>query len=266
MRFIIRRYLYGILARRVWLLAILIPPLVYLGLSAIRADQFFVMQDVAISADSPVALTSNPVDFQTMNEILSRPESLFQDSLALRDIYADLYGGTTAELADKRYRMIAMAAGSDLSVRMLGDKAARVSYQGKDQKLGQKMVGHYSQRLVQRAQQGFIRSKQRARRDKYSKGLAPSMGEPRTIGTVGFKGELIVEEQRALWRSERAAPLAWTLATSLFIVLVLLGVLEWSDPAFKSERQVARYLGLPILGSLPDLTLISDALGGKRGS
>jgi len=257
MRFVIKRYLYGLVARRVLLWVILLPPLVYFGLSAVRADRFFVMQDISISANSPVALTSNPVGFQTMSETVSRPDSLFQDSLALRDIYADFYGGTTAETADKRYRIIASAVESDLAVRMLGDKTARVSYHGKDQQLGRKMVSYYSQRLVQRVHQGFVRSKQRALNNEPS---GPSSG----IGHIGLKGDLIVEEQRALWRSERAIPLAWTFVTPLFLVLVLLGVLEWSDPAFKSERQVARYLGLPILGSLPDLTLISDALGGNN--
>jgi hypothetical protein len=84
------------------------------------------------------------------------------------------------------------------------------------------------------------------------------------VGTVALRGDLIVEAHRALWRSDRAAPVAQALIISLIAVIVFLGVLEWSDPAFKSERQIARYLGVPILGSLPDLTLISDALSGRR--
>jgi capsular polysaccharide biosynthesis protein len=40
-------------------------------------------------------------------------------------------------------------------------------------------------------------------------------------------------------------------------------IYEWSDPSFKSERQVAQYLELPILGSLPDLNKVSAALDSK---
>jgi capsular polysaccharide biosynthesis protein len=51
---------------------------------------------------------------------------------------------------------------------------------------------------------------------------------------------------------------------SLSGILVLLVIFEWSDPSLKSERQVAQYLELPILGSLPDLNKISVALDSKR--
>jgi hypothetical protein len=239
-----------------------LPPLFYLGLSAVRADRFFAMQDVSISSNSPVSLTSNPVDFQMMSEVFSEPDNLFLDSLALRDIYSELYGGTTADWADTRYRTVKSAAENDLEVRMLGDKTARVSYFGKDLELGQTMVGYYSRRLVQRAQQGFVRSRQKALKQG-SSGVSVDGGTG-LMGTIGLKGDFLIEAQRALWRPERAVPLVWAFSVSLLVVLVFLGVLEWSDPAFKSERQVARYLGLPILGSLPDLTLVSDALGGKR--
>jgi len=46
--------------------------------------------------------------------------------------------------------------------------------------------------------------------------------------------------------------------------MMILGMLEWADPSFKSERQVARYLGLPIIGSLPDLNKICAALDAER--
>jgi capsular polysaccharide biosynthesis protein len=51
-----------------------------------------------------------------------------------------------------------------------------------------------------------------------------------------------------------------TAVVSLIIILIIIGLMEWADPAFKSERQVARYLDLSIIGSLPDLQKISRAL------
>jgi capsular polysaccharide biosynthesis protein len=75
-----------------------------------------------------------------------------------------------------------------------------------------------------------------------------------------------INEHRTLWRHERLVPLALITFISLIGVLIVLAVLEWSDPSFKSERQVAQYLDLPILGSLPDLNKISAALNMKRES
>ncbi len=43
-------------------------------------------------------------------------------------------------------------------------------------------------------------------------------------------------------------------------VFILLGVMEWTDSSFKSERQIGRYLNYPILGSVPDLTRVSNMM------
>ncbi|MFQ5964664.1 MAG: hypothetical protein ACE5KZ_10295 [Candidatus Scalinduaceae bacterium] len=68
-----------------------------------------------------------------------------------------------------------------------------------------------------------------------------------------------------LWRSYRLFPLMWSFLGSVLVVLIFLGVLEITDTSFKSEREVARYLGLPILGSLPKLSEYSNTLDGKHG-
>lgn len=260
MRFLIKRYLYGVSERRAWLFCILLPPLIYLVLAASRADRFTVTQDVAISKDAPVASASNPVDFSMMSQIVSRPADLFHDSVALREIYEALCGAKALDRTDERYQVLVQAADQNLELTMPDNGTARIAYHGRDEVLGHMLVNYYARRLVKRAQAGLVRQSPRAAGKDLSGPLPPVMDE---TGAIGFKGNREVREHRALWRPERVSPLMKAAVISLVAVLIFLGVLEWSDPAFKSERQIARYLGLPILGSLPDLSLISEALSGK---
>jgi len=74
-------------------------------------------------------------------------------------------------------------------------------------------------------------------------------GDPRVLGVA------------TPWSSERLPRALLIGVLSLLAVLLLIGVLELSDPAFKSERQVARYLDLPVLGSMPDADRLTHRLG-----
>jgi len=47
---------------------------------------------------------------------------------------------------------------------------------------------------------------------------------------------------------------------SIFCILILIGVMEWNDNSFKSERQIGRYLNMPVLGSIPDLNRMSKLM------
>lgn len=62
------------------------------------------------------------------------------------------------------------------------------------------------------------------------------------------------------WSSEQLPRAIVIGVLSLLSVLLLIAILELSDPAFKSERQVARYLGLPVLGSIPDADRLARRL------
>ena len=55
-------------------------------------------------------------------------------------------------------------------------------------------------------------------------------------------------------------PLLLSLFLSVLGVAGLLWALEWMDPSFKSERQIARYLDVPVLGSMPDLNKITNSM------
>jgi hypothetical protein len=130
---------------------------------------------------------------------------------------------------------------------MPSENIAIIAFNGKDKAIGQTLVSYYANRLIQKGKEGLIRSKH-----KESSFKLPAL-----------MGNMEINEHRNLWRPERLVPLVLITFISLIGVLMVLAVLEWSDPSFKSERQVAQYLKLPILGSLPDLNKISAALHSK---
>jgi len=72
-----------------------------------------------------------------------------------------------------------------------------------------------------------------------------------------------VESERALWRSQRLPLTLLLLAAGLAAVLVLTGILELLDTSFKSERQIARMLSLPVLGTVPNMNRISKIMSVK---
>lgn len=260
-RFLLKRYFHGIARRRVWLLFIFLVPLIYGVLSALTADRFSVTQEIAISKDTPVALVSSPIDFAPMSQLVAHPKNFLQDSLALREVYADLYGGMTPDRADQRYRVLWNAVDKDLSLTMVSEGVAKVAYYGDHQKVGEALVGYYARRLVERAQTGLVRKRQQSlKKDLSPQNIQERAAAANNFGLVGLSGSMQVEAHHALWRPDRLVPLGRIFVVSLIAVLFLLGLLEWADPALKSERQIARYLGLPILGSMPDFNKVSEAL------
>jgi hypothetical protein len=248
MNFQMKRYIYGVSKRRLLLLLILVPPFVFLALSAIRSDRFSIKQDISISKDSPVALASGPIGLERMEKIASHPDDFFQNNFAVRKLYTNLYAGTAVYRADRQFRNLLDTIKDGMSLTMPSENIVRITYHGKEQKIGQALVGYYSQRLVLKAKEGIARSENRN-----SMSILPKL-----------MSGMEVEKHQALWRIERLLPLVIICIVSLMGVLVLLGVLEWSDQSLKTERQVARYLELPIIGSLPDLNKISAALVAKR--
>jgi hypothetical protein len=250
MYFNIKRYFYGISKRRFWLLLILFPPMFYIFVSASNTDRFSIKQNISISKGLPIALASGPGGLQQMKEIVSRPDSFFLNNYAVRKLYTKLYVGTAVYRADGQYRNLLETIKNSMSIKMPSENMAIITYYGENRAIGQALVSYYSDRFIQKGKEGHLRSKHKG---------------------SGFKlpaltGNMEINEHRSLWRSERIVPLALITFISLIGVLLVLAVFEWSDPSFKSERQMAQYLELPILGSLPDLNKISAALHTKRES
>ena len=248
MYFNIKRYFYGISKRRFWLLLILFPPMFYIFVSAGYTDRFSIKQNISISKGLPLALASGPAGLKQIKEIVIHPDDFFLNNYAVRKLYTELYVGTAVYRADGQFRNLLEMIKNNMSIEMPSEDIAIIAFNGKDKAIGQTLVSYYANRLIQKGKEGLVRSKYKES----------------SLKLPALMGNMEINEHRSLWRPERLVPLILITFISLIGILMVLAVLEWSDPSFKSERQVAQYLGLPILGSLPDLNKISAALNKKR--
>lgn len=236
MYFNLKRYYYGILKRKTLLLLMLVIPVVYLIAAATIPDRYTVVQTVALSEDSPVALLTNPVGYMTFAELKRNPESFFLNSYAINKLTGTLLAGW----AEKYGPVIDSVIRTSMTMTVSGKHTIQIGYYGRSREVGEILVTFYADRLVKKALEGIVRSNENM----------PEV-KPELIGDVEFY------EIKAYWRDERAKPLIFCTLASIILVLVLFGFLEWNDPSFKSERQIARYIGLPILGNVPDLNKVA---------
>jgi hypothetical protein len=246
MLFIIKRFIYGVSRHRLWLLLILFPPIIYIIMSAGSADRFSIQQKISISKD--LVLLSGNAGLERVKDMVSRPDDFFLNNFAVRKLFTQLYPGTAVYRADLQFRNLLNTIKDDMTIESPSENMAVITFYGKDKETGQILVNYYSQRFIQKAKEALDRSAHKDFKVKL----------PVLIGT------LEISAHHSLWRSQRLVPLMLIGFISLAGILIILVVFEWSDPSLKSERQVAQYLKLPILGSLPDLNKISVALNSKR--
>lgn len=248
MQFHIKRYAHGLSTRRNWLFLIVLPPLLYLLLGAMQYDRFSINQSISISKDTPFTLSTTGTGITKIEEIISNPDIFFQNNYAVRQLYTTLYAGTAVYRADRQFRTLLDTVGSTMSLTTPTENLLQISYYGPNERMGRILVGYFSQRLLSKAREGIARSRLQLE----------SSEMPALTGGINM------EKYRAFWRAERTVPVVLITFFSIIAVLVLLGVLEWSDPSFKSERQVAQYVDLPIIGSLPNLNKIYTVLSANE--
>lgn len=242
MNFNIKRYFYG-MAKRKWIgLLIFVIPAVFLFLSAIFPDRYSVSQGIAIEDSSPVAYMTDPVGFMSFDKLVQDPSSLFLNQYSLTRISTDILAGW----AEKYGAALGDEIRESMSLIRVDDRTAQIVYTGKSREVGIALVGFYADRLVKKAHEGLVRS-----------------NTPETVTKTALSGDLETRELRALWRSDRLGPFLYCLTASAVLVFLLFGFLEWSDSSLKSERQIARYCDLPILGNIPDLNRVAQGLHAK---
>jgi hypothetical protein len=245
MVFNIRRFIYALSRRRFWLLLILLPPIFYIIVSSGSPDRFSIHQKISISKD--LVLASGSDGFKGVKDIVSHPDDFFLNNFAVRKLFAKLHPGTAVYRADLQFRNLLNTIKDNMSIEMPSENMTLITFFGKDKETGQTLVNYYSQRFIQKAKEGLVRSTHKEF----------------DVKLPVLSGNVEINTHRSLWRSDRLIPLVLISFISLNAILVLLVVFEWSDPSFKSERQVAQYLELPILGSLPDLNKVFVALNSK---
>ncbi|WP_295391987.1 hypothetical protein [uncultured Thiodictyon sp.] len=242
MSYYLKRYNRALRVNKKWALLALLAPGLYLIFAVFNDVTFKVSRDFApYSGASPVAALDRPAVTLKLEDLVANPELLFFDQLAFPQLHwkLRLLENTGALKSDAALRTLTQSA---MTLGDAGDARLRLSYSGNDPQIGSALVAFYSDRLLKRINDGIIRTQPRT---------APGPLTFRGVDRMTV-GDIQVVEVRSIWRAERLRPTLLALLLSSLGVLVLIAVLELADPSFKSERQMARYLGVPVLGGLPD--------------
>lgn len=248
MSFHIKRYGTALRIHWRWAWLAVLPVVLYLSFAAVDDVTYTMTQDfAAYSADLRVAAANSPIATIKLGQVVAEPDLLFLDAFALTQLQKKLGRadhGNGAE--DNDLRRLARFA---MSLSETRDSGLALGYTGNDAALGRVLIKFYSDRLLKQIADGEGR-------------LRPGIDSPAS----DFRpvGPILVSSERALWRSYRLTPALFVLFFSSLGVLVLIAVIDFSDPSFKSERQIARYLGVPVLGTIPDAEPLVRALPGAE--
>ncbi|WP_300672963.1 hypothetical protein [Desulfoluna sp.] len=243
MSYVVKRYTHGMKRYKAWFLLALLMPGLYLLSAFYSPDQYRAWQDIQLPLEARFASTTTPTVFTSFDEVIRNQDLFFQQNFSV-DRYFNLTIKTVEHLEKERYQKVTAAIRNNLSLSREGE-IARITYLGKDPELGSHLVGYYARRLLRKAQEGIQLGGIEIDTD-----LLPKLASSIESSAI-----------RALWRADRIIPMLTLFSASLLGVLVLIAALEWNDATLKSERQIARYVNLPVLGSLPDLNLVSRILG-----
>lgn len=253
MKFILRQYWAGIKTRKSFLALIVIPPVLYLLIAAYLPSSYLITQDVEIDPEAPIAVAASPVDVKSVKETARQYEGFFRNVFAALEL--DELIASSEPNENLRVRSLLALVGHHMSMEIPETGRVRIRYLGKDKETGQLLVTYYTERLVQKASEGQARVLRQTTQ-------TPQPGVDVTAEPVIH--EVQITPQKEIWNDSRLSPLISVGILSLMAILCLIGILEMSDPSFKSERQLAQYLNCPFLGSLPDLSNLAAALDRRR--
>ncbi len=258
-RFFLKRYLYKISSQRGLLMLALIPALIYFA-AAIQMDRFKIYQQIKIESATPLALSNSPSDFTAIAWFLAHPDELFLDAYTLQTLSREMQRELPPQPAIMTEAQLMQSIKNAMSLSYEKD-TLRISYSGINQGMGEFLAAFYAKKIMKKAEDGVKRQEMLLARQTQQEGkVAPA---PKLPPYSELKGGLTVESQRALWRNERLPMTLLLLAVGLAVVLVWIGILELLDTSFKSERQIARMLSLPVLGTVPNINRIAKIMSVK---
>ena len=238
-QFFLRRSLKAISMHSKWLLTAFIPVMIYLGVSAATPDRFIVSQEIAVTGDTLISLSPRAADLRSLQELISTPSLFFLNRFALA-LLAKRLELRMPSIQNWRSEVSLIGKVEQcLTLDMTGKNTVRVTYEGNDPKRGGTLVAFYARRLVKQAED-YLALNRSAVKD--------GAMAPRLIGRA------TVSEMRLLWCNARLAPALLIGVVTLFVLMILITLIEWFKPSFSSERHVADYLKVPILGAFPDIT------------
>jgi hypothetical protein len=258
--FFLKRYLYKISSQRSLFILALIPAFIYLASAATQMDRFRISQTITITPDIPLALSNSPSDVTSIDWFVGHQDELFLDSYMLQTLYREMQKELQAQPAvmTEAQLMQEIKSAMSLSYKRGG---LSIIYSGVNQAMGEFLAAFYAKRIIKKAEDGVRRQEMVLARQTQPEGRVSPLPKSPPYGEL--KGGLTVESEKALWRNERLPMTVLLLAAGLVAVLVWIGILELLDTSFKSERQIARILRLPVLGTVPNVLRLSKAISIK---
>ena len=258
--FFLKRYLYKISSQRGLFLLALIPALIYCAAAALHMDRFTIYQQIKIEPATPLAVSNSPSDFTSIAWFLTHPDELFLDVYTLQTLSREMQRELPQESGITTEAQLTQSIKNAMSMSYKKDILS-ISYSGINQGMGEFLAAFYAKKIMKKAEDGVKRQEMLLARQAQQEGQVTPV--PKLPPYSALKGELAVESERALWRSQRLPLTLLLLAAGLAAVLVWIGILEVLDTSFKSERQIARMLSLPVLGTVPNMHRISKIMSIK---
>ena len=244
MNFFLKRLTYRIKINRLFLCFIAFAPaLTFAFAMAWTPSVHTLSSSFAILSDAPMAKPGTPIGVVTLTPSMADAEmrkSFIDAHFSPFKImaYPKAYGlSIPPDSIAKMYRQA-----SNLSIATDSGKA-RVTYSGPDEATGNRLVYHYSNALYDRVQEGYKRQGAHF--------TPPIADKPqRDPGTPAQRSPLSPEQ--VLW-------IIFLFFACAIAGLLFLMIREAMDTSYKSERQIAEHIRLPILGSLPNLNRVPVA-------
>lgn len=250
MRFYFKRIIKALRARQRWWWLVLVAPLLYLIYAAVYDVRVGRAQHLEYSGgDLPIAASNSPTGIFRLQQILDHPELVLLDEFALAQLDHKLASLVELVGLSGQYELPTLIS-ETMTLSEQGDDELVVAYQGSKPLLGEILVRFYTDRLLRKASEGMLRNR------------AATTSDPQFLRLAG---ELRQSESRSWWRTDRLPMTALLLVISGVGVFLVVVVLELADPSFKSERQMARYLGIPVLGKIPDLHKLARLIHRQGG-
>ncbi len=248
MSFYLKRFSADLVANKRWALIIPLSLLIYLVYGAIVDVRFSITQGLGpYNPGIPLAVAHNPMQTIEFRSIVSQPSLLFLEGFSLKQIQKKVaILQNHAQFADEN--QLSRFINESMSLGLAEGDRLDIAFKGDNPTTGKLLVDYYSHRLLTRIEDGLIRSKG---------DLTTSRQRPE------LKGEMVISTQRTLWDNNRLVPLVLVLIVSTLFTLILVAYIEFTNPAFKSEREMAQYLGIPVLGIVPNIDRIASTMPTK---
>lgn len=244
MIFYLKRYWQALRRHFPWLILALVPVILYLLFAALNRDTFIVTQDFTYQGNVPVAAADHPVRTISLSALTEAPDGLFLDAFAMDQLERRLHLETAwAALTQSELPRLVNAS---MHLDKTDDAVISLYYQGNNGELGQRFVAFYTKRLMNRVSDGAVR--------------AAAAGTLDPSWRMEPAGQTRVTAFATPWNPQRLIPASILFLLSFLGIMLVIGILDLMDNSFRSARQVARYLDVPVLGEMPDVQALSKSL------